>query len=79
MQYPTIANKNTPKEMERFFTTLQIICATVMASGVTTVTLYHTFKGHMKAFPGIMMFLMCAVAIYLFFLSWKELKEAYSK
>ena len=79
MQYPTIANKNTPKENGMVSSSLQIICATVMASGVTTVTLYHTFKGNMKAFPGIMMFLMCAVAIYLFFLSWKELKEAYSK
>jgi len=65
--------------MEKFFSTLQIICSTLVASGVTTVTLYHTFTGNMKVFPGIMMFLMCAVATYLFCLSWKELKEAYSK
>ena len=65
--------------MEKFFSTLQIIFSTLVAGGVLTVTLYHTFKGNMKVFPGIMMFLMCAVAIYLFCLSCKELKEAYSK
>lgn len=51
----------------------------LVAVGVLTVTLYHSFMGNIKLFPGIMMFLMCAVAIYLFCLSCKELKDAYSK
>lgn len=65
--------------MEKFFSTLQIIFATIVAGGFTAVTLYHTFHGNMKLFPGILMYLLCAVTIYMFRLSWKELKEAYSK
>lgn len=65
--------------MEKFFSTLQIICYAMVAGAFTTVTLYQGFKGNIKLFPGIMMFLICAVAIYLFCLSCKELKEAYSK
>lgn len=65
--------------MEKFFATLQIIFACIVAGSISTVTLYHTFKGNMNVFPGVLMFAACAVAFYMFLLSWKELKQAYSK
>lgn len=60
-----------------FWFVIQFLFGIIIMTGGITLFVYHGILNAKHWFPSVMLFLLAVMSVYLFRISWKELREKF--